>query len=99
MKTNTLIKIKSIIKSEKPTLCEKYGVTKIGIFGSYSFGDFKKNSDVDILVEFKEPISLFKFMKLEDYLSYKLGKKVDLISKNGIKKYIKKNILSSTVYA
>lgn len=99
MKTNTLKQIKSAINTEKLVLREKYGVTKIGIFGSYSFGDFKKNSDVDILVEFKEPISLFKFMKLEDYLSCKLGKKVDLVSKNGIKKYIKKDILSSTVYA
>ena len=91
-------KIKTILEKEKGRLSDKYGVSEIGIFGSYATGDFSKKSDIDILVDFNKPIGLFKFVELENYLSYQLGSKVDLVSKRGIKPYIKKNILNSTVY-
>ncbi len=99
MKTNSLTEIKKILTDEKRNLDYKYGVSKIGVFGSFVFGDFRKNSDIDILVEFKKPVGLFKFIELENYLSEKLGKKVDLVSKDGLKKYIKRDILESTIYA
>jgi predicted nucleotidyltransferase len=44
-------------------------------------GEQKGSSDVDVLVEFDDPIGLFEFMKLENYLSDLLGVKVDLVSK------------------
>jgi predicted nucleotidyltransferase len=42
-------------------------------------GEQKGSSDVDVLVEFEEPVGLFEFMKLENYLSELLGVKVDLV--------------------
>ena len=99
MKTTAFNDIKEIITREKPKLFEEYSVSKIGVFGSFAFGDYKDTSDIDILVEFKKPIGLFKFIELENYLTEKLHRKVDLVSKNGLKKYIKRDILSSTVYA
>ena len=98
MKQATLSDIKKIITREKPKLFKEYEVSGIGVFGSFVFGDYKDTSDVDILVDFKKTIGLFKFIELEDYLSEKLGRKVDLVSRDGLKKYIKGNILNSTIY-
>jgi len=98
MQENNLDKIKTILEKEKSKLSDIYGVSEIGIFGSYVSGDFSKKSDIDILVDFEKPIGLLKFIELENYLSNKLGRKVDLVSKRGIKPYIKKNILNSTVF-
>ena len=91
--------IKKILTNEKPTLSREYGVSKVGVFGSYVFGDFHDTSDIDILVEFKRSIGLFAFLKLEQHLSGILGRKVDLVTKTGIKPYLKKDILRSAVYA
>ncbi|KKS82987.1 MAG: Nucleotidyltransferase [Candidatus Gottesmanbacteria bacterium GW2011_GWA1_43_11] len=94
----TLKKIRDIISKEKGVLSRKFGVTKLGIFGSYVFGDYKNDSDVDILVEYNKKLSLFDFVDAEEYLSKKIGKKVDLVSKNSLKKYIKSDILGSAIY-
>lgn len=99
MKPATVSDIKKIITREKPKLSREYGVSRIGVFGSFALGDYNDTSDIDILVDFKKTIGLFKFIELEDYLSEKLGRKVDLVSKNGLKKYIKGNILNSVIYA
>ena len=81
--------IKDKIKSNKPALKAKYNVDKIGVFGSYSRNDQNENSDIDILVEFSEPIGL-EFVALADELEKLLGQKVDLVSRKGIKeKYFK----------
>ncbi len=54
-----LEKIKKILKEHKKDLEEKYNVKSIAIFGSYVRGTQTKESDIDILVEFKKPITLF----------------------------------------
>ena len=53
----------------------------------------------EILVEFQEPIGLFKFLELEEHLSDLLGKKVDLVSKKALKPRIGQRILAEAVYA
>ncbi|MEM2169145.1 MAG: nucleotidyltransferase family protein, partial [Candidatus Bathyarchaeia archaeon] len=55
-------------------------------------------SDIDILVEFEEPPSLFEFMDLEDYLSKLLGLKVDLVTREALKPRIGERILREVVY-
>jgi len=91
--------IKAKLKEHKEELREKFKVKEIGVFGSYVRGEQKKRgSDIDILVEFKEPVSLLKFMDLEEYLSRLLGLKVDLISKKALKPKIGEHILKEVVY-
>lgn len=90
--------IKEIIQEHKKELEEKFKVKEISIFGSYVKGEEKKRSDVDILVEFKEPIGLFEYMDLEEYLSKLLGLKVDLVSKKALKPTIGEYILKEVVY-
>ncbi|MBI5574728.1 MAG: nucleotidyltransferase family protein [Elusimicrobia bacterium] len=94
----TLNEAKQIIKKNKTILKNKFGVKEIGIFGSFVRGKSRKKSDVDILVEFKKPIGLFKFMDLEEYLSNLLLKKVDLVSKKALKPYIGEHILREVIY-
>ncbi len=91
--------IKDTLKKHKEELRKNFKVKEIGVFGSYVRGEQKKRgSDIDILVDFEEPIGFFKFMDLEEYLSNLLGTKVDLISKKALKPRIGKYILKEVIY-
>ena len=57
--------IEKIVKQNKVLLTKQFKVKEIGIFGSVVRGEDKETSDVDILVEFEEPIGFFKFLELE----------------------------------
>ncbi len=93
----SLEEIKEVLSSEKALLTKNYGVREIGIFGSFVRGDARKKSDLDVLVEFENPISLLEFIGLEEYLSERLGMKVDLVMKSALKPSIGKNILKEVV--
>ncbi len=86
------------LKKGLPVLRNKYGIRKIGIFGSYLRGEQKRKSDVDILVDFERAVSFFEFLALEGELSRLTGKKVDLMMKTALKPGIGKHILSEVVY-
>ncbi len=90
-------KVLSSLKHLKPELQARYHVKDIGLFGSVLRGEQKKNSDVDILVEFLKPIGFFKFLELEEYLETELDTKVDLVSKKALKPRIGQQILSEVV--
>jgi predicted nucleotidyltransferase len=60
-----LEKIEKIVKENKGVLTKQFKVKEIGIFGSVVRGEDTETSDVDILVEFDEPIGFFKFLELE----------------------------------
>ncbi|MCK9186339.1 nucleotidyltransferase family protein [Candidatus Gracilibacteria bacterium] len=77
----------------------QFKVNKIAIFGSTARGSNRKDSDIDIMVELSESISFFEFIKLENYLSELLGKKVDLTTKKALKPTIKKEVLKEAIYA
>lgn len=80
----TLEEIKQVLKQHKPELEEKFKVDSIAVFGSYARGDQSEDSDVDILVKFREPVG-FLFIHLADDLEELLGLKVDLLTEDGIK--------------
>lgn len=86
-----------VLKEYKDYLRREYKVKEIGIFGSYVKNEQKKRSDLDILVEFYEPVGLGCF-ELKDFLENKLKIKVDLIIKKGIKPRLKDKILKETIY-
>ncbi len=79
-----LTSIKQILIQLKPELMEKYFVNTIGLFGSIVRDDFTEKSDIDIIVDFSKPIGI-EFIDLADYIESKLNKKVDLVSRNGVK--------------
>lgn len=64
---------------------QKYHVKSLGLFGSIVRNDFSPSkSDIDILVEFNEPIGI-EFIDLADLLEEHVKHKVDLVSRKGIK--------------
>lgn len=88
-----------ILKSELPYLSERFRVRRIGLFGSYARGVQEPASDIDILVELEPPMGLFGFVALQNYLTEKLGTKVDLVTPDALKPLIKTHVLEGTVYA
>jgi predicted nucleotidyltransferase len=96
----TLTEIKQILQAQKPYLAERYGVTEIGVFGSYVRDEQRPDSDVDILIELERPprIDLIDLVNLEYYLSDLLGVKVDVAIKENLKKRIGKRILNEVVH-
>lgn len=82
---NYLEKYKSEIKAMKPELNSRFKVKSIGLFGSVVRDDFgPKNSDIDIIVDFSTLVGI-EFIDLADFLESKLQRRVDLVSKSGIK--------------
>ena len=83
------------LKQKIKNVLKKHNIAKAGIFGSYARGEQKKNSDVDILIEFNG--SLLKLVALERELEEKLGVKVDLLTYGGINPHLKDYILVDEV--
>ena len=72
-------------------------VKKIGVFGSYSRGEETPESDIDVLVEFFEPLG-WEFFDLKEYLEEILARKVDLVTENAIRPQMKEKILNEVIY-
>ncbi|OGW95690.1 MAG: nucleotidyltransferase [Omnitrophica WOR_2 bacterium GWA2_45_18] len=78
----------------------RYGVKKIGLFGSFAQSSQKITSDIDILVEFKAGGKTFdNYMDLKFYLEKIFSKKVDLVIKDTLKSRIRNQVLSQVKYA
>ncbi|HBO97260.1 MAG TPA: nucleotidyltransferase [Candidatus Omnitrophica bacterium] len=93
-----LDKIKQVLKQNKSALKRQFKVKMLGVFGSYVRGKQKKNSDVDILVEFSQTPGLFDYVRTENRLSAILKKRVDLVMKGSLKPTIGKYIMREVVY-
>lgn len=86
------------LQERKDELKADFGVLEIGLFGSYVQGKPGKNSDVDILVEFRKTIDLLTFVHLKNYLSKLLALKVDLVMKKALRPKIGERILKEVTY-
>lgn len=92
-----LAEIKKVLEQLKPELAQKFHVRTIGLFGSVVRGDFSPASDIDILVDFDQPIGI-EFIDLADYMEQRLQKKVDLVSRKGVKEQYFKAIEEDIIY-
>lgn len=93
----SLEKILEILRQHIPMLTERYSVERLEIFGSYVRSEQKNDSDLDILVTFKEVPSLLTFIAIENYLSDLLGIKVDLVMKDSLKPKTGQQILREAI--
>lgn len=84
--------ILQILRAIKPELEADFRVERVALFGSYARGNPEADSDVDLLVSFKEPPSLLGFLALENALSASLGVKVDLVMEEALKPSIGRRI-------
>lgn len=90
----------AILKKHETTIKRKYGVKKIGVFGSFARGEGKENSDIDVLVDFKEGAKTFdNFMELKFFLEDLFGRKVDLVTVKALRPQLKEDILKEVTYA
>ncbi len=88
------------LKEQGDFIRKKFGVKKIGIFGSFARGEEKKGSDVDILVEFADGRKTFdNYMELKFFLENLFGREVDLVTSASIKPRLKENINGEIAYA
>ena len=85
------------IKQKILPILQRYGVKRVGLFGSCVRGEIREDSDIDILVEIEKDISLLDFVGLKLEIEEALGKKVDLVEYNTIKPLLREKILSEQV--
>jgi uncharacterized protein len=86
------------LKNLKREVAKEYSVKKIGLFGSVARDEQTLRSDIDLLVEFSKPVGFVNFMRLENFLSERLGEKVDLVTPDSLKPVIRQDILSEVIY-
>jgi predicted nucleotidyltransferase len=80
----TRAEILEILRREKPELVQRYGLSKLALFGSYAREDQREDSDVDILVEIEPQIGL-GFVELADRIEGALGIRTEVVSRRAIK--------------
>ncbi len=94
---NSFSEIKTRLSASKQELFKKYPIKSLAIFGSYARNEQGANSDLDLMVEFKTRVGS-EFIELGDELEELLGIKVDLVSRNGIKKRYFEKLEQDLVY-
>lgn len=90
-------KITSAINAHKNELSTRFSVESLSIFGSVSRGTAGPDSDVDILVHYRETPGLFAFLELKRYLESVVGRPVDLVTKGALKKQLQQHILQEAI--
>lgn len=95
----SLTDIEQVLADEKPHLIETYGLSEIGLFGSYVRGEQRPDSDVDILIELARPpkIGLIGLIELQEHLSDLLGVPADLVIKSNLRRRVGQRILREVV--
>lgn len=95
MKKDGVLKV---LKGLKTEVKRKYKAELRGVFGSYVKGKVKKDSDIDILVDFEERADLLDLTGLALFLQEKLKRKVDVVPARSLREELRKNILTETIY-
>lgn len=85
------------LKLAKPVLLKDYPIKHLALFGSVSRLEDNENSDVDIMVEFDRPVGM-EFIHLCYELEKILNRKVDLVSRNGIKEKYFNELKEDLIY-
>jgi hypothetical protein len=69
------------LKNDKSLMLEKFGVTEIALFGSYARNEQNDDSDIDVLVQLKEP-RLSALVGVLEFLEKKFNKKIDIVARH-----------------
>jgi uncharacterized protein len=86
------------LRSMRHELATQYHVSSIGIFGSYSKKNQTEQSDLDLVVEFNQPIGMMAFVHLKNMISDRLNIKVDLVTPEGLHPLIRDQVMHEVVY-
>ncbi len=95
MRRETVLKLLREHRAE----VERFGVSRLAVFGSVARDEAREDSDIDELVEFAEPVGLFEFLRLDFYLEELLGSRVDLVTPDALRAKLRERILHEAIYA
>jgi predicted nucleotidyltransferase len=99
MEISTTGEILAYLRDKKAFFHERFGVTRIGIFGSFSQGRQTRKSDIDLVVEFeKSRKNIHSFLQLRRLLEKELSRKVDLGFEHSLKPLVRENIKGKIIY-
>lgn len=99
MRSKLILFMDKALQSKLLSFLLPYHPIRIGIFGSYARGEQKQDSDLDILIHFKDRMGLLALVQIEQALADELGIPIDLVTENSlknplIKQYIYKDLIS-----
>jgi predicted nucleotidyltransferase len=86
-----------ILRSAMPEMQERFGVVSVRLFGSVARDEAGPDSDVDILVEFSGPVSLFLLADLREFLMEALGRSVDVGTEGSLRPRIREAVVAEAV--
>ena len=89
--------VSALLKRQQAGLRQR-GVKSLAVFGSLARGEASPTSDIDVLVEFDRPVSLFEFIRLKLYLEELTGRRVDLVTPDAIRPGMRADIIKEAVY-
>jgi predicted nucleotidyltransferase len=93
MKTMSTLNVLQSRRVEILALAAKHGASNVRLFGSVVRGEDREDSDVDFLVDMQENRSLFDLIGLQQDIENAIGRRVDVLTPNGINRYLKDRIL------
>lgn len=92
MVISTREQILATLAQDMPHLRTQYGVSSLSLFGSVARGEHTSSSDVDVLVEFDRPATLFVLAALRDHLSKLVGRPVDVGTLHGLRPRVRATV-------
>ena len=92
-----LEEIQLLLREHQELLQKRFRVSEMQVFGSYAKGQQTVDSDVDILISYDHPPTLWMLGELRDYLSEMLGLQVDIVTEKGLKPRMRERVLAEAV--
>ena len=86
-----------VLRTHKSALAQRFGVSKLTLFGSFARDQAKDDSDIDILVSYDEPATSKTYFGVQFYLEDLLGRQVDLVTDKALREefrpYVKREAI------
>lgn len=86
-----------ILDEHSEEIKKKFSVKSLAVFGSVLRGTAGPDSDIDILVQYQQVPGLFGFLDLKQYLESIVGRPVDLVTENALKRQLRDRIIKEAV--
>lgn len=100
MEISSIEEVVAYLRNNKSFLYEKFGVTRMGIFGSFTREEQTSSSDIDMIVEMEgSRKNIHSFLQMKKFLEKELSRKIDMGFEHSLKPIVKEKIKGQTIYA